>query len=177
MRIDHRYEQVLRRRRRRLWAVSLLVAIGLAGCGSGKATSSATSGTFYGGSPLTPAKAFKLDVERTCKEGTVFLHQNVHLKGKTLADIAEVTLINQKFERKTVSELEKIKPPAQFAAAMKRIIGYRRSLAEELSAFAVIVRHNDKAKLPPLAKSKARLRIQLAQVAEKAGLKECAKVG
>jgi hypothetical protein len=179
MPFESHYEKVWRRPLWWLLAVLLFTVTVLAGCGSGE-TSSTKSVTFdaTGGDPnRTSVDAFKQQVERTCKEGSVRLRLNVHPKGKTPADIAEVGLINQKIEREVISELEQVEPPPKFASAMRAILGYRRSLANELSTFAVMVRRQEKARFPGLAKSKSQLRVQLARVAEKAGFKECAKVG
>ena len=174
-----------------LLATAALTA--LAGCGTKSSsgsgsdsggttgsTSSKTSGASQGDPSPHPAAAvfFKLEVERKCKAGNLLIRKNGHSKkGNTLAGIAELTAYNQKVERKVVSELEQAKPPAELASAMKSIIGYRQSLADELTAFAAIVRKNEKSKLPPISKSKTQLRVQLAQAGRKAGLKECAKVG
>jgi hypothetical protein len=188
---DRRDEQALRRPRRWwLWALCLLAAAALAGCGSGRGTtrstgsggttSSTTSGASQGDPSSRSATVvfFKLEVERKCKAGNLMVRKNVHAKkGNTLAGIAELTVYNQKVERKVVSELEQAKPPAELASAMKSIIGYRRALADELTAFAAIISKNDKAKLPPISQAKTQLRAQLAKAGKKTGLKECAKVG
>jgi hypothetical protein len=116
-------------------------------------------------------------VEGSCFEGTVRLHLNVHPTHSGLAGLEERRLLERNIERDVVSELERTKPPAEFASAMRRILSYRRNLVHELSRSIVLVRLNETAKLRALASSASLQRAKLAQVANGVGLKECAKVG
>jgi len=56
-------------------------------------------------------------------------------------------------------------------------VGYKRSLANQLGDLAALVRRGATAPLSALRKSKDRLYKQLAEVASKAGFKDCATTG
>jgi hypothetical protein len=154
----------------------LLIVVALAGCGGAQAGPAGPLKTLSVEAPK-PSEEFKMAVERSCFEGTVQLHLNVRPLHQGRAGLEERRVLERNIERAVVSELERVKPPVEFASAMRRILAYRRALIHELNRSIALVRLGETAKLRALERSASLLRAKLARVAKGVGLKECAKVG
>ncbi len=164
--------------------VGALLVLVLAGCGGksgasnpsneGMITAAATNQT------PTPPNAgseprFIARADEICRRGNQRLTRS-QPKGKQLTDLAAMVVQNETIERKTAGELARLVPPAKIAPAWTKMLGYRRSLANELGYFAAAIRRGEK-KFPRLAQSKKQLHGDVVQVGSRAGFRDCAKIG
>jgi hypothetical protein len=98
-------------------------------------------------------------------------------KSDALQEIARLSPGRAALERRTVAELGKLAPPARLAGDWRRILGYRRTLAEELQRLGAAAKQGDKGAVAALSVSKKREHEILHQEALRHGLLGCAVVG
>jgi hypothetical protein len=92
-------------------------------------------------------------------------------------EILRVVPRNVSLERKSLEELSHLVPPASITTDWKRILGYRRSLANELVALLRRARQHDAAAVAALTASKKREHAALRETATRHGFKDCAELG
>jgi hypothetical protein len=171
----------------------LAAAAALAGCGSSRthatASSKATAPTAStvsaqppsptqsspGGAALTRAQLVA-SAGAICKLVNAELTA-VKAKSASVAEIVRLVPGRALSERKAVTELSKLTPPASLAHDWQLIVGYRRTLADELTALAQAAQSKDTVKIKALSASKLRAHALLLAAAKRAGLTECGRVG
>jgi hypothetical protein len=171
-----------------LICTALVVAV-FAGCGGKSSTTSSTTsaaslhtatGSNLGKS--STARQLIAMADAICRESKAQLvrsdkrfYGEKHRQQR--AELAAHVVRNETIERRTTGELAKLTPPSDLAPAFGKIVEYKRSLANQLGDLAALVRRGATASFSTLRKSKDRLSKQLAEVASKAGFKDCAIAG
>ena len=89
------------------------------------------------------------------------------------ANLAKLAPRHAALERKAVSELKRLVPPASMASDWLKILAYRRTLAKELAQLGVAAGANDAAAIKKLAASKGRVHNQLETLASHEGFRAC----
>jgi hypothetical protein len=166
---------------------SIVLAALAAGCGGGaKATgtaSRASSSVASGAGSDTnappnagPKATFIVRAEGICRHTNAQL-ANTKPKGASPEQVAAAVIQNETIERKANGLLAKLSPPGSLAANWRKMLGYRRSLANQLGSLAAAARNHAATSVKLLGQSKKRLHGQLRRLAASAGFKDCAKVG
>jgi hypothetical protein len=178
--------------RARTSGLSLLVlaVIGLTivGCGGGASTagtasSASTTDTTSAGAKGTQARGTHTSESRFIAKADAICHgvnlelASVKPKSKGLKEIARLTPHNVAIEGIALIKLAKLDPPTSLAHDWQQMLGYRRTLADELSKLARSANQEDEAALKALAASKKRTHASLGTLATRDGFKDCAKVG
>ena len=171
----------------------LAAGAALAGCGSSRAHATASSkaaaptastasarppNSTHGspkGAALTRAQ-LAASADAICKRVNAELTA-VKAKSASVAEIVRIVPGRALSERKAVTELSKLTPPSSLAHDWQLIIGYRRTLADELTALALAAQSKDNVKIKALSASKLRAHALLLAAAKRAGLTECGRVG
>jgi hypothetical protein len=96
---------------------------------------------------------------------------------RTMADIARSVPHRAAVELRVVEELSALAVPAGRIQGLKRIIAYRKALAQELAELGMRAKRDDSAAVQTLGKSKARLHKKLREAARAAGFTECGSTG
>jgi hypothetical protein len=165
-----------------------VIGVSIAGCGGGSSTATTaqsatnTSATATGtkSAPRSPAGApeskFITSADAICRRVNIELAA-VKTKSKGLQEIARLTPHNVALESGALAKLSKLEPPASLASDWRRMLGYRRTLADELAKLATSARREDESALKALASSKKRTHASLRELATHDGFKDCAEVG
>jgi hypothetical protein len=166
-------------------AIVVLLVACLAGCGGGsKATSvagetgsSATSsdGSETSGGDTASARGFIARADAICGETNAQL-ASTQTKASPQGVAARV-VEHQAIERKANGRLAQLTPPAGIASTWRKLLGYRRSLANQLGLLAAAARRRAAASVKLLGASKKKLHGELRRVATNAGFTDCARVG
>jgi len=167
-----------------LCAMLALAIFPVAGCGgkssmgtAGPAGKSVPLGTTSGQGESTPsAKRFIALADRICHEVNLQLAHS-SAKGKKRAGFIAALIRHETIERRAIGELAGLAPPPALAAAWRRVLGYRQSLANQLGTLAAAMKRRANASEDALVNSKKQVHRQLREVAGKARFKNCAKVG
>jgi hypothetical protein len=170
-----------------LTCVIVLAGAPLAGCGSKTAstvrqpTSSASADAGSAGAGTSTGEALSRSsliahADAICRETNAKLART-QAKGEGPEQVAAAVVENETIERKANGALAKLTPPAELASSWKKMLGYRRSLADQLGSLAAASRNHATASIKALGASKKKLHGDLRQLATKAGFKDCAKVG
>lgn len=167
-------------------AMLTLAASLLAGCGGkssagtvGATGKAAPSGASSGQSSrdISPSeKRFVALADPICHEVNLQLARS-SAKGKKRAGFIAALIRNETIERRAMGELARLTPPPALAAAWRKVLGYRRSLANQLGTLAAAMQRKAKASEEALVNSKKQVHRQLREVAGKDRFKDCAKVG
>jgi hypothetical protein len=165
-------------------AMLALSAFAIAGCGGNSSTGragptgkSAPLGTTSGqGESTSPGKRFIALADRICHKVNLQLAHS-SAKGKKRTGFIAALIRNETIERRAIGELAELAPPIVLAAAWRRVLGYRRSLANQLGALVAAMQRGVKASEDALVNSKKQVHRQLREVAGRARFKDCAKVG
>jgi isopropylmalate/homocitrate/citramalate synthase len=91
--------------------------------------------------------------------------------------LAQSSLQHATLEKRAITELGEIVPPASFELQWKQMIRYRRALAEALAQFAADAKADNVKAMHALAASKSRMHQTLARTASHDGFKDCSQVG
>jgi hypothetical protein len=164
-------------------AIALLVlaaiVLSIVGCGGGSGTTAPTASA-------TPAKTgvvqagsksqFITQADAVCGRTNAEIRA-VKAKSGSAAEVIRVVPRTLAIEQKGTAALEKLAPPASLARDWRRMLGYRRTLAIELTKLLEAARQNSGASVKPLAASKKRVHASLSKTATTNGFKDCAKVG
>jgi hypothetical protein len=148
--------------------------IALAGCGSSSDT--ASTGDSPSSSPAVTKVQFIAKADTICQR----LNEEFAAAKANSQDIHEIVRLaphRAVLEQRTVSELTRLTPPSTIAAALRQIIAYRRTLAQELAELASVARRGDSKAVAVLAASKAKMHAKLHAVATSAGFESCGLVG
>jgi len=162
-----------------LWLLVCLLV--LAGCGGGakKSSSNTTGGLATAARPTAPDSSSRGQLiaraEVICRQLNTALSTNAPAS-QTVAEIVRKGPARAALEQRAVRELRRLTPTASIAGAWRRVLGYRRTLANELAQLVGYARRNDLAGIKSLAVSKQHAHRALYQVATHAGFKACAVV-
>jgi cell division inhibitor SulA len=91
--------------------------------------------------------------------------------------IAQSAPLHARLEKAALRELGTLTPPASLARDWAKILGYRRTLADELLTLSRAAKANDLAAVRALGVSKLRVHKELTQTAKRDGFTDCATVG
>jgi hypothetical protein len=80
-------------------------------------------------------------------------------------------------EKRVVSELRRLRPPASLVAHLRQIIAYRTALADQLVGLEHAAKANDTARVRMLGKKKEIVHTKLLVAASEAGIVPCARTG
>jgi hypothetical protein len=172
---------------------ALLAAAALSGCGSSGASSTASttsSRADVGTTAREPSTAIQtaaksgvltraelaLKAASICKRVDAEVNA-VKAKNVSVAEIVRIVPARAASERKAAIELSKLAPPASLTHGWRRIVAYRRTLANELAELVRAARKNEAARIKVLSASKLRERRLLLTAAKRTGLTECGTVG
>jgi hypothetical protein len=156
-----------------------------AGCGgkssgaAGDATSSAatTTATSTGSAAATSAnRQFIAKADAACR-GVNGELRNSKPKGSKPAQLAALVVAHEAIERNGVKKLSKLTAPAPLAEPWKLVLIHREELANELARLAPAVRRHDTGPFAKLKKAKEEILAKLTAEGNKAGFKDCAKLG
>jgi hypothetical protein len=161
-----------------------VAAVAIAGCGGGTGTNTAgtsasTSAASTTGSTQTTTEGQPAAVTQAnaiCQR----LNKQIESEGEIKATITEIERYVPRHiiaERQVVRELQALRPPARLAAVWRRLIGYRQTLAAELSQLERAAKANDTRAINALASSKKRVHSRLRTLAEKHELAACGQIG
>jgi hypothetical protein len=167
--------------------ISVIVVVAcLGGCGGGaKTTSAAGKATSSSTSSDAPGKAadssgstrgFIARADAICRETNAKLART-QPKGESPDQVAAAVVENETIERKANGRLAQLTPPATLAPTWSKMLGYRRSLANQLGSLAAATRNHATASVTSLGGSKKKVHGELRRLATNAGFKDCAKVG
>jgi hypothetical protein len=172
-------------------AIGAVLVLSVAGCGGGSsspAASSSTGNTTSRTAPTTtagkttaapgdeqPKARVIAQADGICKRLNVELEASFP-KRQSRTEVLRVVPRNVISEQKALSELNKLAPPASFAAEWRRMLGYRQALATELAKFLQSERSNDQVAVKALNSAKRRAHAAL-QATAKSGFEDCAKLG
>jgi hypothetical protein len=161
--------------------ILLAAALSIGGCGGGSSTaapSASDTGAVAAAAPSSPEKArFVAAADSICKGLNAELAANA-AKNTSVTEIARVVPDHVKLERDALSKLGKLDPPSSLTDDWRRILGYRRTLANELAEIARVAgQHQDAQALKVLVASKKRMHKALQDAAKPLGFKDCADVG
>jgi hypothetical protein len=171
-----------------------VLALVLAGCGgksdasrstappaSAKGTSSAAQTTpapttsTQAPAPTSSSKQFVAQADAICRKANARLARS-KAKSRQPSDVAALIQGNQAIEQEAIGRLAKLGAPAELLPAWHKMLGYRRTLADQLGVYATAVGLGVK-QLSSLAASKKKLHAELLKVGREAGFKDCAKIG
>jgi hypothetical protein len=93
------------------------------------------------------------------------------------SEIIRLTPGHVALERKALSELRGMSPPAPLQAAWRRILANRTTLANQLEALVTDAKSNNGTAIKALTAAKARVHKILLETAQRAGFKDCGQVG
>jgi hypothetical protein len=166
------------------WRLSLaaalaLLAIGTGGCGSGSGTvatrTSVARATSRQAGALAADERFIARADLICRR--VLTQLNRHkLANASFGELARATPPRVAIENQGLSDLSRLQPPATLAADWHQMLGYMRSLANELDALGKAGGARDRSAIRKLVASKARLHGQLRTAAKRAGFSDCQQV-
>jgi hypothetical protein len=142
------------------------------------ATSTPASSTTHTTSSPAAAPSTRSFITRTdaiCRAANGKLARSKATSKKPSA-IAAVVRQNQAIEQKALDRLAKLQPPARLSSDWQKMVGYRRSLAQQLGVYASALDLGVKS-YGGLAASKKKLHAQLREVGGRAGFRDCAKLG
>jgi outer membrane PBP1 activator LpoA protein len=170
----------------------LLLAVALAGCGGGSSSSAATSSgrtaeATSASSTATSAQTsstgasaargrFVLQAETICSRAQSELNAVKLPDRVTFAEIVRIAPAHASTERRAVSALDRLTPPAALAQEWRQVVAARRKLAEILTEVVAAARRKDLAKIEALSASKERERHVLAASAKRVRLRACGEV-
>lgn len=162
-------------------------ALVIAGCGgSSRAPArphSVTSRTSTASSRLTSQTSTQPSPEArfTAQANAICARVNTRLVSKTTnhsrRQLVRVIARNAVLERQGVAELAKLTPPESLASGWRRVLTYRRVLADELAKFATATKDTNRPALNALATSKRRNHAHLHEAATTNGPHACATLG
>jgi hypothetical protein len=166
--------------------LGLIVAfatVGL-GCGNGsratdasRPNSSVSSRPDSSGASAGSSRSkFIASADAICRQTNAQLAA-VQSKGRGPDQIAATVVEHETIERRAAGRLARLTPPAEIVSTWTRMLGLRRSLANQLGSLAAAFRNRATASIKLLGASKKRLHSQVRQLASSAGLKDCVKVG
>lgn len=167
------------------WVAALALsslALPIAGCGGGSSNAATeTAARSVSRTTLTSPgsggrTAFIARADAICRETNVKLAQTKS-KGESPEQVAATVVENETIERKANGRLAKLTAPASLAAAWRKMLGYRRVLADQLGSLAAAARSHSTPSVNSLSASKKQLHGQLRRLATKLGFQDCAKVG
>jgi hypothetical protein len=161
-----------------LIATAALVGVGCGGSSDNPASNSAAAA-------VRPAQSRSLSVspessrfiavaDRVCRRVNDEL--TAAPSQRELRGVASSARHNVHIERRAITELGKLTPPASLAGDWRQLIAYRARLAEELAKLGQSAQAGDAAGVRALAASKKLVHEQLSQLAARDGFKDCALV-
>jgi hypothetical protein len=153
-------------------AVAIVVAGGTvwAGCGGSAAKAPSLTSSSAGRTLVASADGI-------CRRLNSRLAASEPASHSKPAGFARNAFAHAALERQTLTELSRLSPPPAFAGDWARLLAYRRTLAAELVASGHEWAVYDKKSLLKLATAKARVHVEMFQLAHKAGFTACALVG
>ncbi len=181
-----------RRRLASLCVAFMFAAFTLAGCGgkssAGNSSISSASATSKSASSSTDTgrrsgidsseKQFIALADPVCRKISTELARSSRVTVTPQAPGFAAGLIkNETIERRGNVGLAKLTPPLTLRPEWRKMLGYRRVLANQLGAYAAAIERKAKASEEALAGGKKQAHRQLREVAGKAGFTDCAKVG
>lgn len=171
---------------------ALFVGVALAGCGDGSSSSAATSsgrsaepasasstatGAQTSSTGASPARdRFVSQAEAICSRAQDELNKAKLPARVTFAEIVRVAPGHASIERRAVSGLERLTPPAALAQDWRQVVATRRKLAAILTDVVAAARRKDLKEIDVLSASKEAERRKLAESAKRAGLRACGEV-
>jgi hypothetical protein len=180
-------------RTRGRWLPALLIAAALAGCGSSskETTTASTPATTTAASTSTPppTTTASTTTAQTVPTGGVFPTAEVicarlntaiageHTTVKGLAELAASAARIGLLEKAALNELTKLAAPSTIAPEWRKVLLYRRILAENFGKLHVDAEHSEIKKFGALNASSRAAQAKLGAIATHAGLKACAQAG
>jgi hypothetical protein len=149
------------------------LAIALAGAGCGGSSTSTGAGQprpAHASSPLV-AKA-----DAICNELNRRLAAE-HVASTDDHELARITPVSAFLEEQAIHELSALTPPASLAHDWQQMMGYRRTLARELTELGRAAKAKDEPGVQGLIASKKLVHHKLELLATHAGLVACARLG
>jgi hypothetical protein len=150
--------------------VLIAVAPVIAGCGGGSGSaaqnSAATTATTARPQSRSP---FIVRADAICGRVNAEI-VSVKASSQSAREITRVASRHLSLERQGLGELEKLAPPSALASGWRRILSYRRTLADELTKFVNDTRRNDQSAVKTLIASKKRVHVSLRKSAAANGL-------
>jgi hypothetical protein len=179
-----------------IWrAAPVLAALALAagGCGGGSGSAAAdrsgasdnsrstTTTASAGRTSATPSDA-QAKARLVAQADTICKRVNTEIeavvpKNQSRKEVLRVVPRNVGIEQRGLRELEKLTPPASFAADWRKMLGYRRVLAEELAGFVADEKRGDEAAAKARFTVKERTHVTLETTGRSSGFKHCGSVG
>lgn len=170
--------------------VLVVIALPIAGCGGGSGTAASSqsgastsgspakpggSGTSSSGAPLSKSQLVA-QADAICKRINAEI-ASVKAKSKSTPEILRIVPRNLALEQKAVSELSTLNPPVSLVHDWRQILGYRRTLVNQLAELVRDAKRHDASAVKALVSSKTRVHELLRQAATHSGFKDCARVG
>jgi hypothetical protein len=103
--------------------------------------------------------------------------QGEHTTVKGLSELAISASRVGLLEKTALSELTKLEAPAAIAPEWRKVLLYRRTLAENFGKLQVEAEHSEIKKFGALNASSRAAQAKLGAIATRAGLKACAQAG
>jgi hypothetical protein len=157
-----------------LTLILIATVLVVAGCGGASGDSASIASAPLGESSTQAILITRADV--ICKRLNVKI-ASAKPKNQGIREIARLSPIHARLEQAAVAELDKLTPPSAIATSWRRIIAYRRALAEELVKLGRYAQANNVSAVRALAASKRRTHKRLLTLALRTGFKACSLVG
>jgi hypothetical protein len=169
-------------------ALTLLTAIAALAMGCGQASSSGhgdqtdsiSTRNQHASAPrataTASAAAFISSASAICRQinGEI---QAAKPKNTSRAELLRFTPAHAATERRGLTRLQALRPPAALAEPWRSMLRNRKELLGELGALIRAARHNEQAKMRRLTASKFKLHGTLREIGSKLGSADCGKLG
>jgi hypothetical protein len=172
-------------------SVLALVMLAFVGCGGastdssvstatrGRATTDTTASSRTSTRPAQTAAAdahFVARADAVCRRANAEI-TSVQAKSSSPKEVERIVPRNVALEREGIARLAKLAPPPSLQVVWRSMLGYRRTLAAELTRLLDAAKAKDATAIKSLTVSKRSVHKELSKLATAHGFKDCAKVG